>query len=93
MKKEFPDHWEILNKKLDYPYEFLNKIDIYQKQVNILKKEDCFSKLKNVCPDESEKETTNQNIEIFHIKNREQLTRLNAKAAIILLVDVFLRNI
>ena len=46
LKKEFPDNWNILNKKLVYPYEYFNKIEDYQKPVDNLKKEDLFSKSK-----------------------------------------------
>ena len=45
LKKEFPDKWQNLNKKLAYPYEYLNSIDEYQKPVDNLEKEDLFSKL------------------------------------------------
>ena len=54
LKKEFPDKWQYLNKKLAYPYEYFNSINDYQKPVNTLKKEDCFSKLKNDYPDDDQ---------------------------------------
>ena len=47
LKKEFPDKYQNLNKKLAYPYEYFNSIDDYKKPVDNLKKEDFFSKLKN----------------------------------------------
>ena len=47
LKKEFPDKWQYLNKKLAYPYEYFNSIEDYQKYVDKLKKEDFFSNLKN----------------------------------------------
>ena len=47
MKSNFPDKWKYLTKKLAYPYEYFNSADDYQKSVDNLKKEDCFSKLKN----------------------------------------------
>ena len=31
LKKEFPDKWQYLNKKLAYPYEYFNNIDDFQK--------------------------------------------------------------
>ena len=43
---EFPDKWQNLNKKLEYPYEFFNNLDVYEKPVDKLQKEDFFSKLK-----------------------------------------------
>ena len=58
MKKEFPDKWQYLNKKLAYPYEYFNNIDDYKKSVDNSKKEDFFSKLKNKCPDDEEIERT-----------------------------------
>ena len=48
LKKEFPDKWQYLNKKLAYPYEYFNSIEDYKKPVNNLKKEDFSSKLKNL---------------------------------------------
>ena len=89
MKKEFLDQWEVLNAKLGYPFENFNKSKKYQNLVKSLKKEDVFSKLKNVCPDDSERERTNQSFIIFHIKNEEELTRLYVKTATILLLDGF----
>ena len=38
LKKDLPDKWQCLNKKLAYPYQFFNSIDDYKKLVNILKK-------------------------------------------------------
>ena len=38
LKKEFPDKWQYLNKKLAYPYHFFNSIDDYQKPFDNLKK-------------------------------------------------------
>ena len=38
LKKEFPDKWQYLNKKLAYPYQYFITIDDHQKPVNNLKK-------------------------------------------------------
>ena len=54
LKKEFPDKWKFLTKKLAYPYENVNSIDDYKKPFDNLKKEYFFSKLKNKCPDDAE---------------------------------------
>ena len=88
MKKEFPDKWQFLNKKLAYPYQSFNSIDDYRKPVDKLKKEDFFNKLANKCPDYDEKERTNELIEIFHFKNGEKLTKFYCKSDVILLADV-----
>ena len=48
LKKELPDKWRNLNKKLAYPYEYFNNIDDYKKPVENLQKEDFFSKLKKM---------------------------------------------
>ena len=61
LKTEFPDNWKNLTKKLEYPYEFSNCIEDYQKPVDNLKKGDFFSKLKNNCPDDEEIERTKRN--------------------------------
>ena len=87
MKKEFPDKWQYLNKKIAYPYEYFNSIDDYKKPVHNLKKEDFFSKLKNKYPDDEEIHRTKE-IEIFNIKNGKELTELYLKSDVILLVDV-----
>ena len=89
LKKEFPDKWQYLNKKLAYPYEYFNSIDDYKKPVDNLKKEDFFSKLKNDYPDNDEIERTKGIIKLFNIKNGEELTKLYCKSDVILLADVF----
>ena len=33
LKKEFPDEWQFINKKLAYPYQYFNSIDDYKKPV------------------------------------------------------------
>ena len=89
LKKEFPDKWQYLNKKLAYPYEYFNSIDDYKKPVDNLKKEDFFDKLKNDYPDEDEIERTKGIIKLFNIKNGEELTKLYCKSDVILTADVF----
>ena len=37
-KKDFPDKWQFLNKKLTYPYQYFISTDDYKKPVNKLKK-------------------------------------------------------
>ena len=89
LKKEFPDKWQYLNKKLAYPYEYFNSINDYKKPVNDLKKEDFFSKLKNNYPDDDEIERTKEIIKLFKIKDGEELTKLYCKSDVILLTDAF----
>ena len=89
LKKEFPDKWQYLYKKLAYPCEYFNNITDYKKPVNDLKKEDFFSKLKNDYPDDEEIERTKETIKLFNIKDGEELTRLYCKSDVILLTDVF----
>ena len=89
LKKEFPDKWQYLSKKLAYPYQYFNSIDDYKKPVNDLKKEDFFSKLKNDYPDDDEIERTKEIIKLFNIKNLGELTKLYCKSDVILLADVF----
>ena len=38
LKKDFPDKWQYINKKLDYLYQYFNSIDDYQKPVDNLRK-------------------------------------------------------
>ena len=89
LKREFPDKWQYLNKKLAYPYEYFNSIDDYKKPVDNLKKEDFFSKLKDDYPDDDEIERTKEIIKQFNIKNGGELTRLYCKSDVILLAYVF----
>ena len=89
LKKELPDKWQYLNKKLAYAYEYFTSIDDYKKPVYNLKKEDFPSKLKNKCPDDEEIQRTKEIIEIFDIKSGEEITELYLKSDVILLVDVF----
>ena len=90
LKKEFPDKWQYLNKKLAYPYEYFNNIDDYKKPVDKLEKEDFFSKIKNDYPDDDEIERTKEIIKLFlfNIKDGEELTKLYCKSDVILLADV-----
>ena len=87
LKKEFPDKWQYLNKKLAYPYQYFISINDYQKPVDNMKKEDFFSKLKNECPDDDEIERK-EIIKLFDNKNGEELTKLYCKNDVILLADV-----
>ena len=89
LKKEFPEKWHYLNKKLAYPYEFFNSTVDYKKPVDNLTREDFFSKLKNDYPDEEEIERTREIIKPFNIKKGEELTKLYCKSDVILLADVF----
>ena len=89
MKKEFPDKWRDLNKKLAYPYEYFNSMEDYQKPVDKLKKEDFFSKLKGDYLDNEEIERTKQITKMFNIKSGEELTKLHLKSYVILLADLF----
>ena len=87
MKKEIPDKWQNVNKKLTYPYEYC--IDnFYQKPVKKLKKEDFFSKSKK-SPGNEEIERTEEISKLFDIKPGEELTQLFLKNDVILLTDVF----
>ena len=89
LKTGFPNKWKFLTKKLACPYDFFNCIDVYQKPVDNLRKEDFFSKLKNKCSDDEEIERTMDNIKKFNIKNGEDLTEIFLKSDVLLLACVF----
>ena len=71
-KTEFPDKWMYFTKKLAYPYEYFNNIENYQKPVDNLKKEDFFSKIKKVYPDDEEIERTKENIKDSILKKEKK---------------------
>ena len=48
LKTEFPDNWQLLNKKLAYPYEYFKNLEDYSKDISNLSKKDYFSLLKNI---------------------------------------------
>ena len=89
LKKEFPDKWKYLTKKIAFPYEYFNCLGYYQKPVNDLKKEDFISKLKNKCPSYEEMERTKQFVRKVKTRILEELTRLYLKDDIRLFACVF----
>ena len=89
LQRGFPDKWKYLTKKLAYPYEYFNGIDVYEKPVDNLKKEDYFSKLKNGYLDDTEIERTKEIFQKYDIKNGEQQTEINLKSDVLLLACVF----
>ena len=62
---------------------------IIKKPVSNFKKEDFFSKLKKNYPDVEEIARTKEIIDLFDIKNGEELTKLYCKSDVFLLADVF----
>ena len=56
---------------------------------NIWIKENFFSKLKNIFPDDNEIERRKQIIKLLNVKNEERLTRVYMTTDFILLGDVF----
>ena len=92
LKKNFPNHWMILKKKLAYPYEFYKTLEDYELPIDVLLKageEAYFSKTKNKIPDQEEIDRTNEIIKIFNIKNGRELTEFYNKADVTLLADIF----
>ena len=89
MKKDFPDKWQYLNKKLAYSYEYFNSSDDFKKPVYNSKKEDFFSKLKNGYPDYEEIERTKEINKKFKFKNGQELTEMFLKSDVLLLTCVF----
>ena len=89
LRREFPDNWELLSKKLAYPYEYFKSLDDYDLPISNLVSDDYFSKLKNGYPQDSEIQRTNEIIETFKIKTGKELTELYLKTDVVLLADVF----
>ena len=76
LKREFPSNWELLNKKLQYPYEYFKSFDDYDLPITNLTQEDYFSRLKNGFPQDSEIQRTNEIINSLRIKTGKELTDL-----------------
>ena len=87
--KDFPDKSQNLNNKLAYPYEYFNSLDDYKQPVDNMKKENFFSKLKSICPNNDEIQKTKEFIKTFDIKNGEELTKLFSRGDVSLLADNF----
>ena len=87
LERKVPNHWEILKKKLAYPYYFYKTLEYYEKPIEDLIKSGekaYFSKVKNKNPDREEIDRTNEIIKLFNIKNGRELTELYNKADVIL---------
>ena len=89
MKKEFPDHWEILIEKLANPYNFSIASMTSKNLLIIWKKKNSSVNLKYACPDDIETDRTNQIIKWLDIENGEELTRIYMKTDNNSLADVF----
>ena len=76
LKREYPDNWGLLSKKLAYPYESFKYFDDYDLPVRDLVKGDYFSKLKNGYPEDSEIQRTNEIIDTFNGKTGKELSEL-----------------
>ena len=89
LNHEFLENWNLLNKKLAYPYDYFKKIECFDLDINKLENGDFFSKLKFNCPDNEEIERTNKFIETFVSKNGAEVTKLHLKSDKFLLADSF----
>ena len=45
LKKEFPDNWQLLSKKLAYPYEYFKSIEDYELPISNLNKRRLFQSI------------------------------------------------
>ena len=76
LKTEVSVEWKYLTKKIAYPYEDFNSIEVYKKPVDELENENFFSKLKSNCPNDKEIDRTRDFIKKFNFKNGKELTEL-----------------
>ena len=88
-KKKISDKWKCLDKKLASLHEYFNSSHDYQNSVDKLKKEYFFSKLKNKCPSDEERERTKELFKRFNLNKGEELTYLYLKSDVFLLTCVF----
>ena len=84
LKREVPDKWEDVLRKLAYPHNCFESINDYQKPVNKFKKEYFFSKFKDKYPGDEEIKRTKKIIKIYHIKIGQKLTQLYLESDVIL---------
>ena len=90
LKTEFLDNkWMYIFKKLAYLYEIFNSCGDYENPVSNLTKEDFFSNLNKVHPNDEEIEQTKEDIELFNFKKDEDSARLSLKSDVLLLTCVF----
>ena len=79
---------DLLKKKLAYPDEYLS-LSKFQEVLNLLKKENFWSTLKQAYPSDGEINRTLQIVEKYDIKNGQVITMLYLKMDVLQLADVF----
>ncbi len=87
--KEYFTEFNLLNKKLAYPYEKYKSPEEFMESARELKDEDFYTTLKQGTPDKKEIKRTMDIINHFSIQNGKQLTELYLKTDVLLLADVF----
>ena len=88
LKKEFGDNYHLFTKKIAYSYDYFETLEDYEKDINLLKDDDYYSRLNCSIPDKIEIDRTKEIIKIFNIRNGRELTQLYCKADVLLLSDI-----
>ena len=86
-RQHFNDNFELLNKKVCFPYEWLAKENIYNKELPPIEKFYSFSKLDNIS-----EEDYNKTLEIYeklNCKNIKEYLNIYLKLDICLQADIF----
>ena len=76
LKKGFSSKWDMLNKKLAFPCDYFRSFNDYDLPITNLVKEDCFRRLKNGYPENSEIQRTNNITESLYIEKKERINRV-----------------
>ena len=86
-KKEFKDKFEIINKKMNFPYEWINEENLNNKELPKIK--DFYSSLKLKTISEEEYNKTKEIYDKLEFKNIKEYLDTYLKSDITLLCDIF----
>ena len=86
-KKEFKDNFEIINKKMNFPYEWINENNLNNKELPDI--EDFYSSLKLKTITETEYNQTKEIYNILKFKSIKEYLNTYLKLDITLLADIF----
>ena len=87
LKKEFKDKFELINKKMNFPYEWINEDNLNNKELPKIK--DFYSSIKLETISEKEYKQTKEVYDKLEFENIKEYLDTNLKLDITLLCDIF----